>query len=46
MELVDSSAEAGLRHVSVNLRRGDVGVTKQRLHAAQVGAAFEKMGCE
>ncbi len=31
------------RHVGVDLRRREAGVTKQRLHAAQVRAAIEQV---
>jgi hypothetical protein len=34
------------RHVGVYLSRCDVGVAEQRLHASEIGTAFDQMGRE
>ena len=36
--------QTAFRHVRVDLRGGDVGVSQQSLHRAQIGAAFDEMG--
>src|SRR5438045_2125122 len=44
MEVVVDLAEAGPRHVSVNLGRRNVGVAEKHLNRAQVGSVFEHVG--
>ena len=41
--LEDELFQALLQHVRVDLRGGDVGVSQQLLHRAQVGAAVQQM---
>lgn len=37
-------SEMFIRDVRVDLRRRDIGVTKECLHASQIGTIFEKVG--
>jgi hypothetical protein len=46
MELLVDAFEPTHIHVGVDLRGGDVGVAEQLLHHAEVGAAFDEVGCE
>jgi hypothetical protein len=42
----NGGGEAIARDVGVDLRRSDVGVSKQGLHAAKIGTALHQMGGE
>ena len=44
MELVVHRLEARLVNMGVDLGGGDVGVAKQQLHAAQIGAVLHHVG--
>ena len=46
MELAVNLLEVGIGNVGIDLGRGDIGVAKEGLDRAEVGAVHEKVGRE